>query len=354
MHVSLFHILLALVALAEANYKILFYWSVDSDPQTQKKVIDNVAHAKSDDQGGPNCCHVMLSHYAGNASDWDQTWYQQHVVLNRSGSGFKYRGLKELYNSGEFHGNWADHYEWVFALDSDIDLTALDFPRFFELARNSGAVIVTPTFTGPSGQWANFNLKSQENNKKDDYKSNRHALSRVFDSTGAALKFTDHVVDEDADALKTHEAVALQIHVLGRPDENCQYRHTSYVEMTAPIIHMKVLDLVLNQCEGCIGEKAEWGLDRVWCNHVKKGTGIDKPCAYVDETSVQHLDWKKAQSSVSNGVLKDSENAVKKSHGNEWASVEMIDCIPRPGKQASSPPTGPPVNGVAPNGIAIR
>ncbi|CAJ1380437.1 unnamed protein product [Effrenium voratum] len=43
---------------------------------------------------------------------------------------------------------WEDDYEYIWALDSDIDFTGADLVSLFSLARASGSLIVGPTFAG--------------------------------------------------------------------------------------------------------------------------------------------------------------------------------------------------------------
>merc|ERR1719502_1943506 len=257
MQAPLFHVvLISFVSLTDA-FKILFYWAVDSDQATQDMVKANVAYAKA--QGGPDCCDVMLSHYKGKPEDWGEEWYGQNVVNYHFGQGYKYHALKQLYNS-EFCHKLDDIYEWVWALDSDIDIRQVDLKRLFALARESNSLIVSPTFTGNAGQWTTFNN---------------------------LLELEDAETDSSAH----------QINVIGKPDEKCAFRHATYVEMTAPLLNGKVLAAFFQdgKCEHCIGDKAEWGLDRIWCSITKKTTGVEHPCAYLDETPVLHLDWHRAQ-----------------------------------------------------------
>merc|ERR1719499_3055074 len=115
-----------------------------------------------------------------------------------------------------------------------------------------------------------------------------------------------------------------KIHILGRPDPSCSYRHTNFVEMTATLLHSKVLNLIFKECHDCIGEHAEWGLDRIWCQLASsKMMSAAKSCALIDSTPVRHLDWKKA---VVTDAFKASEVFVKTKHPTLWSSPKAFDC----------------------------
>mmetsp|Transcript_81411 Transcript_81411/g.143735 ORF Transcript_81411/g.143735 Transcript_81411/m.143735 type:complete len:339 (+) Transcript_81411:87-1103(+) len=328
----------AFFATSTAAYKILLYWAVDSNPETQAKVKANVEYAKSIPQGGDDCCDVMLWHYKGKPEEWkDQVWYSKTVVRNHSSAGFKFKGLKLMYEDKNYTEKWVDKYEWVWALDSDVDFTQVNLARLFELCRKSGAMIVSPTFLGDAAQWTEFNmnlqgmdLRQQENHKKHAH--NEHAVNAI--AADGTVRETDFGEDENA--------IATQINVIGKPNKNCQFRHTTYVEMTAPLLHGKVLSALFENCDKCIGENAEWGLDRIWCRHAKKTMGNSKPCAYIDETPVLHLDWRTA---AVNGEFKKSEQIVRDTHGDEFARIEVVDCVSRSGTLPSAP--SPPVAEVA-------
>jgi len=279
------HVLISLVSLADA-FKVLFFWSVDSDPASQDMIKANVEYAKS--VGGADCCDVMLSHYSGRPEDWDLEWYEKHVVQNRVGAGYKYKALRELYEKKDLCDKWETLYEWVWAMDSDIDIRGIDLNKFFQLARDSTSLIVSPTFKGGDAQWTVFNSLLE---------------------------------DAETDGTK--------INVIGKPNDKCKFRHTTYVEMTSPLIHGLALSSLFDegQCEHCIGDKAEWGLDRVWCSIVKKAVGsIDQPCAYLDEIPVLHLDWKRAQV---NDDFKASEGDVRNHYPDDFAFIKELDCVPR-------------------------
>mmetsp|Transcript_61906 Transcript_61906/g.110040 ORF Transcript_61906/g.110040 Transcript_61906/m.110040 type:complete len:320 (+) Transcript_61906:69-1028(+) len=317
MQFSNFHVILLLSVInVTGALKVLLFWTVDSKPRTQEVVQRNVAYAKQEDQGGFDCCDVFLAHYDGNPKEWDQKWYHDNVVRYSANPGFKFKSFKEFYLDQALQDfNWAQQYEWVWTLDSDIDITHMNLRRFFAVARSSGSVLISPTFQGDAAQWTDFNLRLQG--------------SGFFDQE-------DHTKQTAGDLQAGEDAAttASKINVIGRPDEHCSYRHTTYVEMTATLIHVSALDVVFRLCEHCIGEKAEWGMDRIWCSVTRKQLSIDKPCAYIDEVPVLHLDWKSAPI---NGDFPESDHEVREYHAQDYVAIENLDCIPRVARTESAP-----------------
>lgn len=135
---ALFVTSILLQCFAVQNYKIMLFWSVDSDARTIDLVKRNVAHARL--QGGHDCCDVMLAHYKGGPKDWGFDWYNSQVKYTLVSPGYKYNLLKKAYKQAM--SKWEDEYEYIWALDSDIDFTGADLIELFSLARSSGSLIV--------------------------------------------------------------------------------------------------------------------------------------------------------------------------------------------------------------------
>ena len=140
-------------------------------------------------------------------------------------------------------------YDYVWALDEDIDLANTDVAGLLRVADRDGASINGPAFTQPGGP----------------------------------LQFRVQM-----------------------PDEDCDYRYTNFVEVIAPLIRVPALETLLTECEGCIHDSTSWGLDQVWCGfldhhreEVRKNAGAfwepsyhpHRSCAVVDKTPVYHRDY---------------------------------------------------------------
>lgn len=277
--------------------KLLLYWAVDSDERTIEAVKKNIEHAKT--VAGSNCCEVMLAHYReGETKEsarkvWGESWYAREVSKSSFGKGFKFHHLKRLYTD-----DWKSKFDFVWALDSDIDFTALDVSKFIGLARESTSLVVGPTFMGDDVMW-----------HRDD--SDSTFLNDMLISFGKTSM------------VRTHTLLH-RIHNLGNQDLRCQMRHTDFVELTAPLLKMDVLRLLLSECSECIQPDSDWGLDMVWCKMATERFGIDQACALLDAAPVTHLDWKTAK--VTSDFFK-AYHAVQNRFSRYWAQVENKDCL---------------------------
>lgn len=266
---------------SDNSLKVLLFWPVDSANRTQENVVRNVAYARR--MGGRQCCDVMLAHYKGTSDDWNKEWYLSEVTNSFHKSGYKFKFLQEAYRE-----EWQQKYEFVWALDSDIDFTGVNLVELFDLARSSGSLIVGPTFAGEQA-WKTY-----------------------------ATDLMAHKALLRSDNKEDHE-----INVLGKPDPRCMMRHTDFVEMTAPLLSSLVLPLILKDCTDCIHDNAEWGLDRVWCEMASERFSVSA-CTLLDATPVHHLDWHTAKVTP---AFKDAEKKVKAKYGKYWAQVRNLDCM---------------------------
>jgi len=299
--------LLYLLVTCVSSYKVLLFWAVDSDPKTQELVKKNVEHARR--SGGKKCCDVMLAHYKGTPEEWEQDWMEREVTKSFVQNGYKFRLLKQAYTEAVHH--WEDTYEFVWALDSDVDFSDVNLTRLFSTARATGSLIVGPTFAGEQ-EWMTWTLNTQIGADG----SSKLMRGREMSSLQGNALMTDLSQEEMEDRQK--------IHILGRPDPSCSFRHTNFVEMTATLLHARVLYLILKECKDCIGADAEWGLDRVWCEMAtRRLTNTAQMCALIDSSPVSHLDWKKA---VVTDAFKASETTVKEKYPSYWSSPKALDC----------------------------
>jgi len=281
-----------LAGLAGCEAKALLFWAVDSEPRTIELVEKNVAHARA--SAGAECCDVALGHYAGSpALGWNKTWYDKEVTQSVVHPGYKFNLLRLAYQRSEH--KWEDSYEFVWALDSDIDLQLTNIEQLFLLARRTSSSILSPTFSGPQDWRKYFSV----------------------DSMGAT---------SDSKEMMRHQQIETdsRINVIGKSDPRCAYRRTDFVEMTAPLLGSKVLFLLLQDCTHCIQADAEWGLDRIWCKFAEKHVVSNKsPCAYLDQTPVLHLNWHKAH--VTSAFAK-SANTVRHYYPDLWSKVKTNSC----------------------------
>eukprot|EP00434_Breviolum_minutum_P016605 symbB.v1.2.014639.t1/scaffold1074.1/size139831/4 len=268
----------------ENSLKVLLFWPVDSANRTQENVVRNVAYARR--LGGRHCCDVMLAHYKGTSDDWNKDWYLSEVTSSFHKTGYKFKFLQEAYRE-----EWKEKYEFVWALDSDIDFTGVNLVELFDLARSSGSLIIGPTFAGDQA-WKTYATDLM----------GAHKVKSLLRSDGKE----DNVIN-----------------VLGKPDPRCMMRHTDFVEMTAPLLSSMVLQLILKDCNECIHDNAEWGLDRVWCEMASERFSVSA-CTLLDATPVRHLDWQTAKVTP---AFKDAEKKVKNKYAKYWAQVRNLDCM---------------------------
>jgi len=272
--------------------KILLFWAVDSSKRTQALVKKNVHHVE--DAGIQ--FDVVLGHYSGVATDWDQNWYTKYVVDSVRGHGYKFHLMQRAYKEGL----WEKQYEFIWALDTDIDVSKADIRRFLDMARQTQSPIVGPTYVTGTGQ--------------------RILLQAVQDQTLLRREGSS----PSRDVLR-HGHVNTGPDVIQAPDSGCDFRHTDFVELTAPLLRASVLKVVLHDCHDCIHDESDWGLDLMWCKFVSERLN-GRACALIDATPVMHLDWGLA--SISGKFYKAMEH-VQAHYGKYWAEKKVLDCEPR-------------------------
>mmetsp|Transcript_23475 Transcript_23475/g.42347 ORF Transcript_23475/g.42347 Transcript_23475/m.42347 type:complete len:346 (-) Transcript_23475:16-1053(-) len=292
---SFLQYLVLLSAAVQCAGKILFFWAVDSQEKTQSMVINNY-NAAAEALGKENI-DVALAHYKGSPSDWPQVFYKEAVGMDTVSVGYKFGLLKRLYkeNKGKM-----DEYEYIWALDTDIDFRSTDLNKLFETARKSESLIVGPTFHSPGGKWARWTL-----------------LMRKQEQDLDLADISNHASEEDA--VRSQSA----INILERPNPDCDYRHTDFVEITAAILSSRVLPLLLEKCTNCIHEESDWGFDMVWCNMAEDDQKVAGACALLDATPVTHLSWKSAQVTK---AFKDANKDVMHNYRKYWSKAKALDC----------------------------
>ncbi|CAE7345738.1 ACP5 [Symbiodinium sp. CCMP2592] len=298
MRKGIFRILVFAVCLRLSHARLLLFWAVDSSKRTQDMVKQNVRHVE--DAGIPH--DVILAHYRGSQNDWDHTWYQEHVSESLVDKGYKFRLMQKAYKAVRLwegrklrlylehlkqglsfrllawrafgqDGLWEKRYEFIWALDSDIDLSKAgrdikqnaDLPHFLEMARLSRSPIVGPTFVQADG---------------------KPLVPLLLQEHSAVVRREGHAPSRGS---RRHAQQISGPNVIQSPDLGCDFRHTDFVELTAPLLKSEVLQLVLRDCRSCIQDKSDWGLDMMWCKYASKRLK-NQACALIDSAPVVHLD----------------------------------------------------------------
>ncbi|CAK9038334.1 unnamed protein product [Durusdinium trenchii] len=268
--------------------RILLFWSVDGSKRTQDTVRANIRHVK--DLGIEH--DVMLAHYRGSPADWNQKWYKEHVLKSISGMGYKFHFLQKAYEAGD----WEKRYEFVWALDSDIDISKADVSNFLEMARHMNSAIIGPTFVEKEHMSLAAMQDSARVIRREGHSPTRHSRHH-------------------------HGYQASGPNKIQEPDPGCDFRHTDFVELTAPLLKSSVLKQILVDCKHCIHERSDWGLDMMWCNYVSERFGHG--CALVDKTPVVHLDWALAPISPD---FYAAMHAVQARYKRYWSEHRVLDC----------------------------
>ncbi|OLP78858.1 hypothetical protein AK812_SmicGene40922 [Symbiodinium microadriaticum] len=239
--------------------RLLLFWPVDNSKRTVTQVKKNVHYIRS--SLGDDCCHVMLAHYKGKPDDWGSQWYKDNVAGSYVGPGFKFKFMRDAYMKAmNVEESWESKYEYVWGLDSDLDLTGTNLTKLLEMARLSNALIVGPTFVGKGVNW----VKPSGVRKKGSGKAAKHSpKAHKKHSHPAAKAEKDKVTSQHVGvepraqcklrAPRPHKASSLQ------EQAHQDYRHTDFVELTAPLLSPAALPIVFNQCTSVAVLRLETG-----------------------------------------------------------------------------------------------
>lgn len=348
--------------------RLLLFWPVDGSYRTVKQVKKNLDYVKS--TLGAGCCDVFLAHYKGDAKLFGDEWYRKNVVGNLSGTGYKFKFMQAAYNKAQFEEPWETKYDFVWGLDSDVDLTGTNLTKLFRMVKQSNALIAGPTFVGagvnqrhpggdlrrkaqrlkrknvahqvevmPDGIPALLdNDRSRSNDRnlgaEAERKNVAHQAEVMPDGIPALLDDYDRSNEKDLGAeasmsqdshdVGSSSGAASSIWRFERPDPNCDYRHTDFVELTAPILTMVALPMIFNDCSNCIHDKSDWGLDMVWCNFLASEAKQASGCALIDATPVNHLNWKQALPSK---VFYEANREVHRKYRRFWSHFKTFSCV---------------------------
>ncbi|CAJ1334114.1 unnamed protein product [Effrenium voratum] len=243
---------------ASESAKLLLFWPVDNSKRTVTQVKKNLEHVKK--SLGAKCCDVFLAHYRGAGLElWGHEWYRANVVGNFSGRGYKFKFMKDAYAKAlAAEESWESKYEFVWGLDSDIDITGTNLTKMFSMARMSNALIVGPTFVGRGVNWVRPHLgKHGKHPAKAKPKAKPHHQERAHNHP-----VRSSLTQEEAAGLelgKTGERSESAIWIFERPSSSCDYRHTDFVELTAPLLTRTALPVVFNDCRSAARDATRLG-----------------------------------------------------------------------------------------------
>lgn len=257
--------------LQNRSKKLLLFWAVGTSEEAQDLVQLNV-HAARQTVGQFGEVYVFLAHYKGGPEDWNSNWYKKEVVGSISQKGHKLALLQAAIQSGKLD---LKHYDYLWSLDEDIDLTNTNVGLALQLAAESGAFIMGPAIT-------------QE----------RRGLDWPIQA----------------------------------PDPHCRYRYTNFVETMAPLYRADGLAVLFSDCDHCFHKESDWGVAEVWCNLLAdrmpadgRGGGDAAPsretsCAILDACPVLHEDWM-TLSTKYQGAQQEAQNYVDVS---KWAYGDVL------------------------------
>lgn len=309
--------------------RLLLFWPVDGSYRTVKQVKKNLDYVKS--TLGAGCCDVFLAHYKGDAKLFGEEWYRQNVVGNLSGTGYKFKFMQAAYNKAQFEEPWETKYDFVWGLDSDVDLTGTNLTKLFRMVKQSNALIAGPTFVGagvnqrhPGGDLKRRKARPQAHQVAEVTPDGSRALLLDFDRSNDKHVTAEVSMSQDSHDVGSTSGAASSIWRFERPDPNCDYRHTDFVELTAPILTMAALPMIFNDCSKCIHDKSDWGLDMVWCNFLASEAKQASGCALIDATPVNHLNWKQALPSK---VFYEANREVHRKYRRFWSHFKTLSCV---------------------------
>lgn len=248
---------------------VLLFWAVSAQPRVMSLVVQNVGAVRKHLQHAD----VFLAHYDKKRNAWlenDVEWYDRNVKFSEERNGFKFQLMRELLVGGATEDFDLRRYTWVWALDEDVDFHSTNLPLMFSLADASGALLALPAFT-------------------------------------------------ESGATRRERELS---YPLQQPKSGCRYRYSPVVEVIFPMFRSTVLTLLLEKCDHCIHQKSSWGLDRMWCSWAARNVGHDarKTCAILDETPVQHLNFK----TLKGKYIKPGSGAISPTFQNT-ANVDLQD-----------------------------
>lgn len=239
---------------------------------------ENIKHVRNTLKS-PCTADVFLNHYDQEedawkkyTKKWGEGWYDENVQYSTTLKGYKFQVMQELMRDVDIH-----KYDWVWAVDEDVNMTQTDVQRLLDLADESGSLITLPAFT-------QFGETPEE-----------QTLS----------------------------------YPMNAPTSGCSYRYAPVVEVIFPMFRPAALEQVLWKCDDCIGDKCVWGLDRLWCAFSARTLGHDRntACAIIDGAPVIHQNFKTLQGKYDDAKTDSqstADNFEKEFHDAAMAWMEHV------------------------------
>lgn len=268
--------------------RVLLFWAVSSEDRVMDLVIKNVDHLRQSYTGRAD---VFLAHYDHNKQIWIERhgdWFQRNVKYSEEATGYKMQLMQQLLFTNDMH---VSDYDWVWAMDQDIDFTDTNLVQLFKDAEDTGSLLVLPSFTD-----------------------------------------SDNGYQEDK-----------LMYPMQSPHPDCSYRYVPMIEVIFPLIRPAALSAILTDCDHCMHEHSVWGLDRVWCAFAanRLGKKREKACAILDQVSVIHRDFRSLPGKYNKGghLRKDfldagnaDMNDVEEHHKKEYvqgdrSTISAYTCV---------------------------
>jgi len=288
--------------------RLLMFSSVSSRARTMELMKDNIDHARNTYEAA--CLDVYLVHYDSNQSAWISryggAWYRRNVQYTAHQSGYKLQLMQRLLSEEQIR-----EYDWVWAVDEDINFADLNISQMLDDARASGSGLTLPAFR---------QLSMYRNGpRKEEWE---------FETLRYPVQL---------------------------PRADCRFRYAPFIEVICPLMRPEALVALLTKCYHCFHEKTSWGVNKIWCSWTARELGLSrhKGCAILDQTPVVHMNFRSLPEKYIPGDTQRTAKAfwaqgvedaddVRKHHGNDFVTIRngpqgkdrYYRCVPKDNKAA--------------------
>jgi len=309
--------------LTSSSRKLLLMIAVGSNPRDMNLVMANINHLRMHYDGQVD---VFLNHYDKTNETWlrhKAFWYTANVQNESFVDGLKFPMVSKVISDFQQIAN----YSWIWVMDEDIDITQTNIPEMFTVAEETGSPIVAPAIRFPPDvvdrtSWVmdgGINItKTTSETVTAAEKSASPSLDTAAEKSASpspdpAKRFprkapwmgggTPNIL---SDCNPGHILCAYQ-----KADSKCRFSYTRWVEVMTPLLRPQALWQTVRECEGCITDVTDWGIDSVWCSRSAKLFGLpkDRGCALLDQSPVFHTSSQtlpKNQPELREGFMKSS------------------------------------------------